>query len=145
MYEHFAIKYTTNQKRMARDEFISMHDMHDGLLPLDFLVWAAHVDGRVILVDSGADEQVCTWRGHDFIRCKSEGLRILDFHPQRVTDIRHAHAREPLRARPSIAQPRRPTTSWWATTPSYSTSNSRHPRLRRASLCGCDRRPNPAE
>ena len=90
-YELFAIKYASNPRRTAHESFLSTHDVHDGPLPLDFSIWAAHSEGRVILIDSGADEYVCTRRGHDFLRCPTEGLKLLGFDASQVTDIIVTH------------------------------------------------------
>lgn len=90
-YELFAINYARNPRRTAHESFLYTHDMHDGPLPMDFFVWAAHCEGRVILIDAGADKEVCTRRGHDFIRCPTEGLRLLGFKPEQVSDVIVTH------------------------------------------------------
>jgi glyoxylase-like metal-dependent hydrolase (beta-lactamase superfamily II) len=91
VYDLYAVKYATNSRRTARDSFLAMHDIHDGPMPLDFFVWVAVCGERVILIDSGADEATCRTRGHDFLRCPSQGLRDLGLSPERVTDIIVTH------------------------------------------------------
>jgi glyoxylase-like metal-dependent hydrolase (beta-lactamase superfamily II) len=90
-YELFALKYAINKRRTTRDAFLVTHDLHDALLPLEFSVWVAHAQGRVILIDGGSDKEVCRARGHDFIRCPAESLSLLGFSAEQVTDVIVTH------------------------------------------------------
>ncbi|WPB84964.1 N-acyl homoserine lactonase family protein [Sediminicoccus rosea] len=91
-YELYAIRYATNPRRQVRDNFmVAPGDIHDGPMPMDFFVWAAVRDGQAILIDSGADRETCTKRGHDFLRCPTEGLAALGVKPENVTGIISTH------------------------------------------------------
>lgn len=91
-HELYAIRYATNPRRMARDQFMTAPgDAHDGPMPMDFFVWAAVRDGEAILIDSGADAATCAARGHDFLRCPTEGLAALGVRPENVTRVISTH------------------------------------------------------
>lgn len=90
-YELFALKYATNQRRTAHESFLMTNDIHDGPLPLEFSIWVAKANDRIVLVDAGSDEQVCRSRGHDFLRCPTAGLKLLGIESEQVTDIIVTH------------------------------------------------------
>ncbi|WP_454691649.1 N-acyl homoserine lactonase family protein [Achromobacter aloeverae] len=90
-YEIVAIRYATTRTRGVRDNFISVHDLHDGPMPMDFYVWAIIDGDRIILVDGGSDEEVCTRRGYRFLRCPAAALGQLGFSPEQVTDLVVTH------------------------------------------------------
>jgi glyoxylase-like metal-dependent hydrolase (beta-lactamase superfamily II) len=75
-YELFAIRYGTNPRRRRVENLIytGPDDPHDAPMPMDFFVWAAVGRTRTVLIDTGADASTCRARGHDFLRCPSEGL-----------------------------------------------------------------------
>lgn len=91
VYELVAIKYATNQRRGARENFLAHHDLHDGPMPMDFFVWAAVSKERVVLIDSGSDEATCTRRGHEFLRCPAGALAELGIDPAHVSDLVVTH------------------------------------------------------
>jgi hypothetical protein len=75
-------------------------DPHDRPMPIDFYVWVAKSDKRTVLIDSGADADVCAARNNKFLRCPSEGLKLLgiDLAPPR----RGPAAAPPRRAGPHL-------------------------------------------
>lgn len=91
VYELFAVKYATNQKRMRRDNFLPPHDAHDAPMPMDFYVWVAASRKRLVLIDAGADEATCRQRGHEFLQCPTEGLAALGRHADEVSDVIVTH------------------------------------------------------
>lgn len=91
VYELVALRYATNQKRTARQNFLITHDLHDGPMAMDFFVWLAVSGDRMILIDSGCDEATATRRGHEFLRCPAKGLKELGFKPEAVTDLVVTH------------------------------------------------------
>ena len=91
VYELFAVKYATNQKRTRRENFLPPHDPHDALMPMDFFVWVAASRSRLILIDAGADEATCRYRGHEFLRCPTEGLAALGRRADDVSDVIVTH------------------------------------------------------
>ena len=91
-YKLYAIRYATNQGRQRYENFIGMKaDPHDTPLAMDFFVWLAIGYGRVILIDTGCDEQTCKKRGNDFLRCPSDGLRSLGIEPHQVDTVIVTH------------------------------------------------------
>ena len=91
-WDLYAIRYATNPRRIARDNFmVSPGDAHDQPMPMDFFVWAAVQGSRAILIDSGANQATCTARGHDFLRCPTEGLRALGVDAERIEAVISTH------------------------------------------------------
>lgn len=91
VYQLFGLKYATNQRRTARDNFLASHDHHDGPMPMDFFVWVAVSNNRVVLIDSGSNRDTCERRGHQFLRCPASTLAELGIAPERVTDLIVTH------------------------------------------------------
>lgn len=91
-YELHAIHYaSSNPDRPADHNFMTPIDLHDLQMPLDFFVWVAVGAGRVILIDSGAEQHICERRGHHYLRCPTEGLAALGYTPDQVTDVIVTH------------------------------------------------------
>ncbi|HXP74671.1 MAG TPA: N-acyl homoserine lactonase family protein [Stellaceae bacterium] len=92
-YDLHAIRYCTNPRRRRQENFMTLPpgDPHDGPMPIDFFVWVAKSDKRTILIDSGADESMCRTRGHDFLRCPTEGLKLLGIDAEDVGDVITTH------------------------------------------------------
>lgn len=96
-WDLYAIRYATNPRRHARENFMTSPpmkaegDAHDGPMPMDFFVWCAVRDGRAILVDSGADEATCRARGHDFLRCPAEALGAIGVRAENVDSVITTH------------------------------------------------------
>ena len=91
IYEIFAIKYAENNRRVRRDNYLGVTDLHDAPLPMDFFVWVAKSKNRVILIDSGADQATCLQRGHDFLRCPVQSLSLLSVKPEDVDAVVVSH------------------------------------------------------
>lgn len=91
-WDLYAIRYATNPRRLARDNFIAASgDPHDAAMPMDFFVWCAVKDGRAVVVDSGADAATCAARGNDFLRCPAESLAAIGVDATRVEDVVSTH------------------------------------------------------
>jgi len=91
-YDLYAIHYaSSNPNRLANHNFMMPGDFHDLQMPLDFFVWVAICDGRVILIDSGAEQHICEQRGHCYLRSPIEGLAALGYTPDKVTDVIVTH------------------------------------------------------
>ena len=92
IYELYAIRYATNGRRQRHENFMyPAPDPHDGPMPMDFFVWVAVGAGRTILIDSGASASTCSTRGHDFLRCPTEGLAQLRIDPAAINDVITTH------------------------------------------------------
>ena len=91
-WDLFAIRYATNPRRVARDNFLlAPDDPHDAPMPMDFFVWCAVQDGRAFVIDSGADRESCTRRGHDFLRCPTDGLTAIGVDAAKVEGVISTH------------------------------------------------------
>lgn len=91
-WDLYAIRYATNPRRLARDNFIAAPpDPHDAAMPMDFFVWCAVKDGRAVVIDSGADAKMCTTRGNDFLRCPTEGLASIGVDATQVETVISTH------------------------------------------------------
>jgi glyoxylase-like metal-dependent hydrolase (beta-lactamase superfamily II) len=88
-YEVFAIRYAT-VNRMAVDNFM-LHDDHDGMMPLDFFIWAIRSGTRCIVVDTGFSDCSAQKRNREFL-CRPEiGLAELGIAAGEVSDVVLTH------------------------------------------------------
>jgi glyoxylase-like metal-dependent hydrolase (beta-lactamase superfamily II) len=92
-YELFAIRYASNPRRTRSENVIFERSdpAHDPRMPMDFFVWLAVGRQRVVLIDSGADEQTCRARGHDFHCSPVRGLAAVGIGADDVGDIISTH------------------------------------------------------
>lgn len=88
-YVVHAIRYATRQGRRANN-FLDA-DPHDGPMPMDYFVWVAQHGGRSIVIDTGFSRAVGERRGRQFLRCPTEGLRLLGIAPETVEDVIVTH------------------------------------------------------
>lgn len=92
-YELFAIRYATQPGRIRAANFLGLPpgDPHDALMPMDFFVWVAVGEGRIVLFDTGCDEAGCRRRGHTFLDCPTVGLKALGIDPAAVDTVVSTH------------------------------------------------------
>lgn len=91
-YTLHAIHYASSDgNRPASHNFMAPADLHDLPMPLDFFVWVAAGAGRVILIDTGAERQICEARGHHYLRCPTAGLAALGHSAEDITDVIVTH------------------------------------------------------
>jgi glyoxylase-like metal-dependent hydrolase (beta-lactamase superfamily II) len=76
---------------MRHENFLPPHDPHDGPSPLDLFVWVAVSKDRIVLIDSGADENTVRTRGYQFIRSPTVALAALGIEADAVTDLVVTH------------------------------------------------------
>ena len=93
VYELYAIRYGTNPRRRRVENFmwVAPDDPHDTPMPMDFFVWAAVSSSRVVVIDTGADERTCVARGHQFLRCPTEGLGLIGIDATEVQQVVTTH------------------------------------------------------
>jgi glyoxylase-like metal-dependent hydrolase (beta-lactamase superfamily II) len=72
VYDLYAIRYATNPRRRRGENLLHSND--DGPMPIDFFVWAAVGPDGVLLIDTGSSREVCSARGHDFLKHPTDGL-----------------------------------------------------------------------
>jgi glyoxylase-like metal-dependent hydrolase (beta-lactamase superfamily II) len=89
-YEVYAIRYATSPWRRRSQCFIH-NDPHDGPCPMDFFVWLALGARGPVLIDVGTKEANARARGHDFLICPADGLRLVGVEPRDIRDIVLTH------------------------------------------------------
>ena len=90
-YELFAVRYAHLATRLRRDNFIAAVDPHDGVMPIDYYVWAIVNESRAIVVDTGFGREEAKKRGRDLIRLPAEGLEMLGIAAADVEDVIVTH------------------------------------------------------
>jgi glyoxylase-like metal-dependent hydrolase (beta-lactamase superfamily II) len=88
-YEIYAIKYAEHD-RMSGANFIG-GDAHEVPMPLDYYVWLIKGANRHWVVDTGFSAQGAAERGRRFLRCPSEGLKLLGVQADSVSDVIITH------------------------------------------------------
>jgi glyoxylase-like metal-dependent hydrolase (beta-lactamase superfamily II) len=90
-YEVFAIRYGQKTDRYRHDNFIIPGDPHDGVMPIDYFVWAIVNNNRTIIVDTGFEHGEGQRRGREVIRLPREGLAMLGIDAATVQDVVVTH------------------------------------------------------
>ena len=88
-YEVFAIKY--GERIGTRGQMFVDADPHDVPVAMDYFVWALRGDGRTVVVDVGYGREEGERRGRTFLRCPTEGLRLLGIEAAEVEDVIITH------------------------------------------------------
>jgi glyoxylase-like metal-dependent hydrolase (beta-lactamase superfamily II) len=83
-YELYAIRYATATRNNA-EVFIG-GDPHDGVVPMDYFVWAARNDLHTVVIDTGFDAVAAQRRGRQFLLDPGDGLRLLGID---CTQVKH--------------------------------------------------------
>jgi glyoxylase-like metal-dependent hydrolase (beta-lactamase superfamily II) len=89
-YEVFAVRYGTKQDRRRSENFI-LADPHDGIMPIDYFVWAIRSPTRTIVVDTGFEHREGEKRGRQVLRLPREGLSMIGVDASRVEDVILTH------------------------------------------------------
>ena len=89
VYEAFAIKYGD---RVGKRGNIFVHgDPHDAPLGMDYFVWVIRNAERTIVVDVGYGQEEGEGRGRTFLRCPTDGIRLVGVDPDSVEDVVITH------------------------------------------------------
>jgi glyoxylase-like metal-dependent hydrolase (beta-lactamase superfamily II) len=88
-YEVFAIRYAT-VNRVAAENYIG-GDPHEAAGTMDYFVWAARSRSRVVVIDTGFTVEAAQARGRTFLRCPSEGLKLIGIDAATVADVIVTH------------------------------------------------------
>jgi glyoxylase-like metal-dependent hydrolase (beta-lactamase superfamily II) len=93
VYELYAIRYATNPRRRRVENvmWVAPDDPHDAPMPMDFFIWAAVSPARTVVIDTGADERTCAARGHQFLRCPTDGLGQIGIDASDVQQVITTH------------------------------------------------------
>ena len=88
-WEVWALRVGSAQRR-ARDNFLQPGD-RSGLMRLDFTVWVARRDGRVVVVDTGFSDFSGDKRGRRLDRRPAAAVRSLGIEPDEVDHVVLTH------------------------------------------------------
>jgi glyoxylase-like metal-dependent hydrolase (beta-lactamase superfamily II) len=88
-YEVYAIRYA-HHERKASENYIG-GDLHDGIEPLDYFVWAIKGADRAFVVDTGFDPAMAKKRGRTILRPVGEGLKAIGIDPDAVEHVIVTH------------------------------------------------------
>ncbi len=88
-YEVFAIKYG---ERVGTRGTIFVHgDPHDAPLPMDYFVWVMRNQDRTVVLDIGFNQAEGERRGRSFLRCPTDGLKLIGVDAKAVEDVIISH------------------------------------------------------
>lgn len=87
--EIYAIKYGDHQRR-ASENFLG-GDPHDAPMPIDYFTWVIKGPDKLWAVDTGFSAEAGRSRGRNFLRCPSEGLKMLDIDAAKIEDVIITH------------------------------------------------------
>jgi glyoxylase-like metal-dependent hydrolase (beta-lactamase superfamily II) len=88
-YEVIALKYATREGRRSAN-FIG-GDPHDGPMPLDYYIWVVRDRTRLVLVDTGFNQDMALKRHRTLLRTPVEALALLNIKPEDVREIVITH------------------------------------------------------
>jgi len=88
-YEIFAIKY--GERVGTRGGMFVYGDPHDEPMAMDYFVWAVRNSERTIVIDVGFGREEGESRGRTFLRCPTEGLRLVGIEASDVEDVVITH------------------------------------------------------
>ena len=89
VFELYAIKYAEHHRR-ARENFV-FQDIHDGPMPLDYLIWVAKSPERTFVIDIGFDQSTGERRDRPILRTPAAGLELLGIDAATVEHVIVTH------------------------------------------------------
>ena len=89
VYEAYAIKY--GDRVGTRGKIFVHGDPHDAPLGMDYFVWVIKNDERTVVVDVGYGQEEGEKRGRSFLRCPTDGMRLVGVDPDTVEDVVITH------------------------------------------------------
>jgi glyoxylase-like metal-dependent hydrolase (beta-lactamase superfamily II) len=88
-YEVYAIKY--GERMGKRGQIFIGGDPHDAPLAMDYFVWAARNADRTVVLDIGYGKAEGERRKRTFMRCPTEGLKLIGINAEAVEDVVISH------------------------------------------------------
>ncbi|MDX1514215.1 MAG: N-acyl homoserine lactonase family protein [Gammaproteobacteria bacterium] len=88
-YEVYAVKY--GERMATRGGALVYGDPHDAPMAMDYFVWAIRSEERIVVVDVGYGREEGERRGRTFLRCPTEGLKLLGIDAAAVEDVVITH------------------------------------------------------
>ncbi|MFQ5763649.1 MAG: N-acyl homoserine lactonase family protein [Rhodospirillales bacterium] len=89
VYALYAVKYATHDRTQAAN-FVDPPDPHEAM-PIDYFVWAAVSKARTFVIDTGFKAETAAKRGRTFLRCPTEGLKLIGVDADAVEDVIVTH------------------------------------------------------
>ncbi|MEL6119777.1 MAG: N-acyl homoserine lactonase family protein [Pseudomonadota bacterium] len=89
-WEVYAVKYADRNARTRADSFI-LDDDHDAPHDMDYSIWVLRQGARVILVDTGYDEEEAKLRGRPIRMDPRKALQPLGLQPEDIGEIIVTH------------------------------------------------------
>lgn len=88
-FEIYAIKY--GERLGIRGQTFLDGDPHDAPIAMDYFVWALKSPERTIVVDVGMNQAEGEKRKRTFLRCPTEGLKLIGIDHKQVQDVVISH------------------------------------------------------
>jgi len=88
-YEVIALKYAT--RKGARPDHFVGGDAHDAPMPLDYFLWVIRDAQRLVLVDTGFNQDMATKRHRTLLRRPADALRLLGIATGEIRQIVITH------------------------------------------------------
>jgi glyoxylase-like metal-dependent hydrolase (beta-lactamase superfamily II) len=88
-FEVFAIRYA-RVDRKSSENFLG-GDPHESGMPMDYFVWMARSESKIWVIDTGFNQAAADKRKREFLRCPTEGLRLLGVDAAEVKDVIITH------------------------------------------------------
>ncbi len=88
-YEAYAVKY--GERTGTRGTMFLQGEPNDAPLQMDYFVWALRNAERTVVIDVGYGREEGERRGRTFLRCPTDGLRLIGIDPARVQDVIITH------------------------------------------------------
>lgn len=88
-FKVYAIRYAT-VARHASENFIG-GDPHERGMDMDYFVWVAISAGKTWVIDTGFNRAAAQRRKRQFLRCPTEGLKLLGVDAAKVDDVIVTH------------------------------------------------------
>jgi len=88
-FEVFAIRYA-RVDRKSSENFLG-GDPHESGMPMDYFVWMARSESKTWVIDTGFNQAAADRRKREFLRCPTEGLRLLGVDAAEVENVIITH------------------------------------------------------
>lgn len=88
-YEVIALKYATREGRRPAN-FVG-GDPHDSPMPMAYYIWVIRDSNKVVLVDTGFNQDMAIKRHRTLLRAPADALRLIDVAPESIRDVVITH------------------------------------------------------
>lgn len=88
-YEVYAVKYA--DRMGTRGGMFVLGEPDDTPLRMDYFIWVLRNAERTVVIDIGCSREEMERRERNFLRCPTDGLRLIGIDPDRVQDVIMTH------------------------------------------------------